>query len=154
MSIVSSASSATAVSASVRLVPSPARVKTLRPWSASEWRSSRRAPRVKALCRRSSSPWSLPSETLGAARRDGIFPSLSDEQIAAADDRLAVDFDGRFEDDAVEVNRDLDGAADRRRGAEGDVAGAEDLLVLEDVAGQDRLFVGADPELGDVGDVF
>ena len=57
-------------------------------------------------------------------------------------------------DDAVEVDRDLDGAADRRRGAEGDVAGAEDLLVLEDVAGQDRLFVGADPELGDVGAVL
>ncbi len=81
-------------------------------------------------------------------------PSLSDEQLAAADDRLAVDFDGRFEDDAVEVDRNLDCAADRRRGAEGDVAGTEDLLVLEDVAGQDRLFVGADPELGDVGAVL
>ena len=38
--------------------------------------------------------------------------------------------------DAVEVDRDLDLAADRRRGAEGDVGGAEDLLVLEHVAGQ------------------
>ena len=57
-------------------------------------------------------------------------------------------------DHAVEVNRDLDGAADRGRGAEGDVRGAEDLLVLEDVAGQRRLFVGADPELGDVGPVL
>ena len=77
----------------------------------------------------------------------------SDEQFAVAHERLAVDLDGRLEDDAVEVDRDLDRAADRRRGAEGDVGGAEDLLVLEDVAGQDRLFVGADPELGDVGAV-
>ena len=69
------------------------------------------------------------------------------------DERLAVDLDRRLEDDDVEVDRDLDRAADRGRGAEGDVGGAEDLLVLEDVAGQDRLFVGADAELGDVGAV-
>ena len=60
----------------------------------------------------------------------------------------------RFEHHAVEVHRHLDFAADRRRGAEGDVGGAEDLLVLEDVAGQGRLFVGADAELGDVGAVL
>ena len=33
------------------------------------------------------------------------------------------------------------------------MSGAENLLVLEDVAGQGRLFVGADPQLGDVGAV-
>ncbi len=77
----------------------------------------------------------------------------SDEQLAVADERLAVDLDGGLEDHAVEVDRHLDGAADRRRGAEGDVGGAEDLLVLEDVAGEDRLLVGADPQLGDVGAV-
>ena len=41
--------------------------------------------------------------------------------------------------------------ADRRARAEGDVGGAEDLLVLEDVAGQLRALVRADAELGDVG---
>src|ERR1700760_334248 len=81
-------------------------------------------------------------------------PASSDQQVAAADDRLALDFHRGLEHDAVEMDGDLDGAADRRRGAEGDVASAEDLLVLEDVAGEDRLFVGADPELGDVGSVF
>ena len=44
-----------------------------------------------------------------------------------------------------------DRAADARAGAEGDVDGAEDLLVLEDVAGQPRAVVGADAELGQVG---
>ena len=44
-----------------------------------------------------------------------------------------------------------DRAADARAGAEGDVDGAEDLLVLEDVAGQPRALVGADAELGEVG---
>ena len=86
--------------------------------------------------------------------RRAAVGARSDEQLAVADERLAVDLDRRLEDDAVEVDRDLDRAADRRRGAEGDVGGAEDLLVLEDVAGQDRLFVGADPELGDVGAVL
>src|SRR4029077_19162768 len=77
----------------------------------------------------------------------------SNEQLAGADDLLAVDLNGWFEYHAVKVDRHLYFAADRRRGAEGDVGGAEDLLVLEDVAGQDRLFVGPDPQLGDVGAV-
>src|SRR5215203_4462688 len=153
MSTVSSASSAPAVKASVRGLACPARVKTVRPWSTSVWRSSSWTPRVKARSRRERRSWSLPSETFGTASR-GAMLGPSDEEVAVADDRLAVDLDRRLEDDAVEVHGDLHGAADRSRSAEGDMAGAEDLLVLEDVAGEDRLFVGADPELGDVGPVL
>ena len=54
------------------------------------------------------------------------------------------------EDHAVEVDRHLTVPPIAGAGAEGDVRGAEDLLVLEDVAGQRRLFVGADAELGEV----
>ena len=49
------------------------------------------------------------------------------------------------------MDRDRDRAADARAGAEGDVDRAEDLLVLEDVAGQLRAVVGPDAELGQVG---
>src|SRR6185312_4183190 len=140
MSIDSNASAAPATSDSVRPPGPPARVNTLRPGSGSVWKSSTSASRPST----SSSP---ATETLGTASRIGI---RSDQELAAAEDRLAVDFDGRFLDHDVEVDRHLHGAADPRRGAEGDVGGAEDLLVLEDVPGQDRLLVGADPELGDV----
>ena len=51
--------------------------------------------------------------------------------------------------DAVEVHGHLDRPSDRLRGAEGDVGGAEELLVLEHVAGQHGALVGADAELGD-----
>ncbi len=95
-------------------------------------RRGRRRPRA-----RRSAPRRGPRRRWG--RRAAAPLDHLDEQLAGADDRLAVDFDGRLEDHAVEVDRDLDGAADRRRGAEGDVGGAEDLLVLEDVAGEDRL---------------
>ena len=62
-----------------------------------------------------------------------------------------VGLDGRLHHDDVLVDRDLDLAADARRGAEGDVAGAEDLLVLDQVAGEGRALVRADPELGEEG---
>src|SRR6201996_7581602 len=146
------ASAAPASSDSPSPPASPARVKTLRPWSESVWKSRTRAERPNASASRPSVSSSPAVETLGTASRSGIV-SRSDQQLAAAEDRLTVDFDGRFLDHDVEVDRDLDRAADPRRGAEGDVRGAEDLLVLEDVAGEDRLFVGADPELGDVGAV-
>ena len=54
------------------------------------------------------------------------------------------------EHDHVEVDRDRDGAADPGARAERDVHRAEDLLVLEHVAGQRRAVVGSDPELGEV----
>ena len=121
------ASSAPATSASVSGPGSPARVKTVRSWSASVWRSSSVAPRLEGLLQ--------PLQTLARRcprrrweRRAGPACSQasrcpgSDQQLAAADDRLAVDLDRRLEQHAVEVDRDLDRAADRRRGAEGDVA--------------------------------
>src|SRR4249920_752374 len=151
MSRISTACSAPATRASRRPGAPAASVKTVRSWSASEWRSSSVAPRAKAPCRAAMRPESRPSETLGTARS---CATGSEEQLAAADDLLAVHFHGRLDDHAVEVDRDLDVAADRGRGAEGDVRGTEDLLVLEDVAGQRRLFVGADPQLGDVGPVL
>ena len=49
------------------------------------------------------------------------------------------------------MDRHGDRPADAGAGAEGDVNGAEDLLVLEDVAGQPRAVVGPDAELGQVG---
>ena len=75
------------------------------------------------------------------------------QELPAADERLAVDADIGVDDDAIEMDRDLDLSADPGRGAEGDMGRAEDLLVLEDLAGEDRLLVGADAELGDVGAV-
>ena len=51
------------------------------------------------------------------------------------------------------MDRNLDVPSDRGRSTESHVRGAEDLFVLEDVAGQDRLLVGADPEFGHVGSV-
>src|SRR6478672_10822244 len=150
MSIASIAAAAPARSDSRSGAASPARVNTVRAWSASLWRSSGAAPSEKASSRAAIRAGSLPSETLGTASSVGT----SDEQLAVADERPSVDLHGRLEDDAVEVDWDLDRATDRRRSAEGDVRGAEDLLVLEDVAGQDCLFVGADPQLGDVGPVL
>src|ERR1043166_5329728 len=157
MSIVSAASSAPLTSASVSRPPDPARVKTARSWSGSAWRSRSVTPPPKAASRASRRPASLPSETLGTASREAIHCRLgqgSDHELAAVDDRLAVDLDGRLEQHAVEVHGNLNGAADRRRSAKGDVSGAEDLLVLEDVAGQHCLLVGADAELGDIGPVL
>src|SRR6201991_936610 len=133
MSIVSAASAAPASSDSASPRASPARVKTLRAWSASVWKSRTRAERPNASASFPSASSSPAVETLGTASRSAIV-SRSDQQLAAAEGRLTVDFDGRFLDHDVEVDGDRDLAADPRRGAEGDVRGAEDLLVLEGVA--------------------
>src|SRR6201999_3740092 len=127
MSIVSTASAAPASSDSASPPGSPARVKTLRPWSASVWKSRTRAERPKASASLPSASSSPAVETLGTASSSGIV-SCSDQQLAAAEDRLTVDFDGRFLDHDVQVDRDLDRGADSGRGAEGDMGGAGDLL--------------------------
>ena len=62
---------------------------------------------------------------------------------------VAVERNRRPRHDRVEVDRHLHRPADSRGGAERDVAGAEDLLVLEDLAGEGRLLVRPDSELGD-----
>ena len=73
-----------------------------------------------------------------------------DEQHAALDRQLAVDPDARVGHDAVDVDRRLVVAAVAALVvAEGDVGGAEHLLVRDDLARQARLVVRADAELGD-----
>src|SRR5215203_1415091 len=86
-----------------------------------------------------------------ASKGPGRSPRSLDQQLAFPHDRLAVELNGGFHHDAVEVHRDLDRSTDPRGGAEGDVAGTGDLLVLERLAGQLGLLVGADAELRDVG---
>ena len=93
----------------------------------------------------------------GAEReqRDGDAAGSSGARLTAAkcprsSTAIATDLERRLEDQAVQVHGNGDGPADARARPEGDVDGAEDLLVLEDVAGQLRALVGADPELGDV----
>src|SRR4051795_2293764 len=73
-----------------------------------------------------------------------------EDESALVEHPRAVDLERGVGDDAVEVDRDRDRAADRDARAEGDVDRAEDLLVLEDVAGEHRALVRADPELGEV----
>src|ERR1700760_2687703 len=119
MSIASAASAAPASNDSARPPASPARVKTLRPWSESVWKSRTRAARPNASVSRPTTSSSPAVETLGTASRSGI--RRSDQQLPAAEDPLAVDFDGGFLDHDVEMDGDLDRPADPRRGAEGDV---------------------------------
>ena len=131
------------------------RVSTVRLWTASEWRSSSAAPvRTRPRSRRSrrgrgprrSSGPRAPSSVPLSPRRAARPPRTS---------ALAVDADVGLHHDAVEVDRHLDRAADRGRGAERDVAGAEELLVLEQRCRvRIALLVRADPELGDVGAVL
>src|ERR1700710_1463784 len=126
MSIASAASAAPASSDSANPPASPAIVKTLRPWSVSVWKSRTRAERPNASASRPSVSSSPAVETLGTASRSGIL-SRSDQQLAAAEDRLTVDFDGRFLDHDVEVVRNLYGAAAAGRRSEGEMRGAEYL---------------------------
>ena len=126
----------------------PARVKTVRLWTASECSSSSAtgsAPRQLAELRRS--PAGVGA--LGDVRDGEQAVSAVGVPIRAAAPRRGRSRCRRpqtvgLHHDAVEVDRHLDPAADRRRGAEGDVDGAEQLLVLEHVAGQLRLLVRAD----------
>ena len=65
--------------------------------------------------------------------------------------RVPADIERRFGDHDVEMDRHRHGAADAGAGTKRDVDGAEDLLVLEHVAGERGAVVGADAELGEVG---
>src|SRR6187402_402833 len=136
MSIASAVRAAPDARASTRSAEAPAKVKTVRSWSTSECWSSSSTPAPNAVRNSAMRATSLPCETFGTASSRG---ATLEEQLALAHDLFAVDRDGRLEDHAVEVDRHLHIAADRRRRADGNVRGAEDLLVLEDVASQRRL---------------
>src|SRR4029079_4506492 len=77
--------------------------------------------------------------------------SGGEDEAALVQHARAVDLERRLGDDAVEVDRHGDRAADRDARAERDVDAPEDLLVLEDVAREGRAIVRPDPELGAVG---
>src|SRR6476659_1535815 len=74
-----------------------------------------------------------------------------EDEAALVQHARAVDLERRLGDDAVEVDRHGDRAADRDARAEGNVHAPEDLLVLEDVAREGRAIVRPDPELGELG---
>ena len=110
-----------------------------------------RAPRPSRTRRRSrrARAASRPSETLGtASRRPAALTAPGARRRAPSS---AAELQRRVEHDDVQVDGHRDGAADPGAGAEGDVDRAEDLLVLEHVAGQRGALVGADAELGQVG---
>src|SRR6185295_14580915 len=77
--------------------------------------------------------------------------SGGEDEAALVQHTRAVDLERRLGNDAVEVDRHGDRAADSDARAEGDVDAPEDLLVLEDIAREGRAIVGADAELGEVG---
>src|SRR5436190_1155526 len=118
-----------------------ARVSTLRLCTGSEWTSSSSDPAANWAAMRSTRPRSRPSDTLGAASS-----TRSDEELAGAHQCPAVELEGGLDDDAVDVDRDLNGPADPRRRTEGDVDGAQDLLRLDQVVAQGGLLVGPDTE--------
>src|SRR5919106_2079638 len=147
MSIALVAARAPAIKASGIASGSPPSVNTLRLWVASECRSKRRRSCSKAAPSAATASASRPSETFGTARSTAVLH----QQLAGADDWFSVERHVGLHHHAVEVHGNLDRAPDRRRGAKGDVGRSEDLLVLEHVAGQDRLLVRADAQLGDAG---
>ena len=148
MSMASTHARAPFTSAAASEPAGPLRVRTVRLWTASEWVSRSAAPVANAVEMASIRRSSRPSEKLGTARSMRAIGAL-DEQLAVADDLAAVHGEGRLHHDAVEMDRHLDLAADPGRGAEGDVHGAQQLLVLEQLAAEDRLLVGPDAELRD-----
>src|SRR5215210_7961459 len=89
---------------------------------------------------------SRPSEKLGTPRSIGL-----DGELPGTNDLGAGGAHRWLEHHAVEMYRHLHGPSDRRRRAKGHVAGAQDLLVLDQVPRELGLLVGADPQLGDVG---
>src|SRR5918996_4369027 len=151
MSIRSMQAEAPAARAAGSDAAGPESVTTVRLWTGSLWRSTTPAPRANSAEIAAIASVSRPSEKLGTPRSNALALPSSDQQLAGAHQRLAIDAHRGLHHHAVEVHRHLNRAADRRRGAEGDVHRAEDLLVLDQVARQGRLLVGADPELGDVG---
>ena len=110
-------------------------------------RSTRRPRRSRAIAAAS-----RPSETLGIVRSvsRGLRHGRQQEVAAGVEHLRRADPQARLEHDDVLVDRDRDGAADPGARAERDVRRAEDLLVLERVAGQRRAVVRADAELGEV----
>src|SRR5436190_1484014 len=137
MSIPSAHARAPFASAAASDPAGPPRVSTLRLWILSECVSRRAAPVANAAEIRAIAARSRPSEKFGTASIE-----RSDEELAAADDGLAVDLERGLHHHAVEMNRDLDGAADASRRAERHMHGAQDLLRLEQLVAQDRLLVG------------
>ena len=129
---------------------SPASVKTQRLWSGSEWTSSSSAPprareRVAdRVDRRVVAPLGDVGDGEQHGRSAHSDPAAGVEHAACRRRRASA------RDDDVEVDRDGDGPADAGARAERDVDGAEDLLVLEHVAGERRAVVRADAELGEV----
>src|ERR687897_558122 len=147
MSIRSTAARAPARRAGPRRSGRPAIVTAVRLCRVSKWKSrSSGAPDENASTISRRVPSRRPSEKFGTASSIAL-----DEQLTRTHDGRAVERDVGLHHDAIEVYGHLDSAPDRRRGAERDVDGAEDLLVLEHVAGQLGLLVRADPELGDGG---
>src|SRR5215211_2361432 len=142
MSISSAQARDPLTSASASEPAGPLRVSTVRLWTGSECVSSSAAPVAKAAETAAMRSRSRPSEKLGTARSTGPL----DEKRAVADHGLGVDCEVGIRDDAVEMDRDLNRAPDPRRGPEGNVHRAEDLLVLQQLAAQDRLLVRADAE--------
>ena len=127
----------------------PASVNTERWWSGSAWTSSTPGAAGGEARRRSpsSAAASRPSETLGTAR-SVVTPRAT--RRPGVEDGVPPDVERRVEHDDVEVDRDGDGPADPGARSERHVHGAEDLLVLEHVAGQGRAVVRADAQLGEV----
>ena len=134
----------------------PASVKTVRLWTASVWRSSsvgagceggrrsrrsppRRGPR-RSSGRRAAAPRPRSQPTSSSPSRTIGSPSIVRRRARARRSRGGP---GTWTVPPI--------AAEAPKAT---WAGAEDLLVLEHVAGQLRLLVGADPELGDVGAVL
>src|SRR5438105_14589222 len=91
-----------------------------------------------------------PSDTFGTASSVGGVTGSVEDVAAAVEDRPAVELERGVEHDHVEVDGHRHRASDARTGAEGNMDGAEDLLVLEHAAGQLGAVVGADAELGQV----
>ena len=120
----------------------PLRVSTVRLCTGSEWVSRSAAPVANAAAD------ALDPPRVARPRRSWAPRGACGAQTRSSPSRTTVSpstVSVGLHDDAVEVDRHLDRAADPRRGAERDVDGAENLLVLEQLAGEDRLLVGPDP---------
>src|SRR4051794_10157347 len=127
-------------------------VTTLRLCRASEWMSRSAAPVAKAPEISSIRRRSRPSEKFGTARSIAGASRL-DEELAVADELLAVHAQRGLHHDAVQMDGYLNLAADPGRRAERHVDRPEDLLVLKELPRQCRLFVRPHAQLSDAGSV-